>query len=93
MESVVENGSGNGTRIKGYNIGGKTGTAQKAVGGTYTSKVCSFIATFPTDNPLYIVMVVVDEPTKSYAYGSNVAVPAAKKIIESLIVLEKIPPK
>ena len=37
--------------------------------------------------------VVVDEPSKSYAYGSTVAVPVAKEIIESLIVIEKIPPK
>ncbi len=33
-----------------------------------------------------------DEPSKSYAYGSTVAVPVAKEIIESLIVIEKIPP-
>ena len=41
----------------------------------------------------YAVLVVVDEPSKSYAYGSTVAVPVAKEIIESLIVIEKIPPK
>jgi len=38
------------------------------------------------------VLVVIDEPSKSYAYGSTVAVPVAKEIIESLIVIEKIPP-
>ena len=44
--SVVENGSGAGTRIEGYRIGGKTGTSQKAKNGIYTSKkVCSFVAT------------------------------------------------
>ena len=37
--------------------------------------------------------MVVDEPSKPYAYGSTVAVPVAKEIIESLIVVEKIPPK
>ena len=42
---------------------------------------------------LNAVLVVVDEPSKSYAYGSTVAVPVAKEIIESLIVIEKIPPK
>ena len=35
--------------------------------------------------------MVVDEPSKPYAYGSTVAVPVAKEIIESLIVIEKIP--
>ncbi len=94
MESVVEKGSGSGVKIEGYRIAGKTGTSQKALNGSYTSKkVCSFIATLPVNDPKYAVLVVVDEPSKSYAYGSTVAVPVAKEIIESLIVIEKIPPK
>ena len=94
MESVVDNGSGNGARIDGYRIGGKTGTSQKAVNGRYTNKkVCSFVASFPINNPKYVVLVVIDEPSKAYAYGSTVAVPIAKEIIESLIVIEKIPPQ
>ena len=94
MESVVEYGSGFGSRIDGYRIGGKTGTSQKAIDGIYTSKkVCSFIASFPVNDPKYIVLVVIDEPSKAYAYGSTVAVPVAKEIIESLIVIDKIPPQ
>jgi len=94
MESVVDKGSGSGAKIKGYRIAGKTGTSQKALNGSYTSKkVCSFVATLPVNDPKYAVLVVVDEPSKSYAYGSTVAVPVAKEIIESLIVIEKIPPK
>ncbi len=94
MESVVDKGSGSGVKIEGYRIAGKTGTSQKALNGSYTSrKVCSFIATLPVNDPKYAVLVVVDEPSNSYAYGSTVAVPVAKEIIESLIVIEKIPPK
>jgi len=94
MESVVEKGSGTGVRIDGYRIAGKTGTSQKASNGSYSNKkVCSFVATLPVNKPKYVVLVVVDEPSKSYAYGSTVAVPVAKEIIESLIVIEKIPPK
>ncbi len=94
MESVVDKGSGSGVKIEGYRIAGKTGTSQKAINGSYTSKkVCSFVATLPVNDPKYVVLVVVDEPSKSYAYGSTVAVPVAKEIIESLIVIEKIPPK
>ncbi len=94
MESVVDEGSGSGVKIDGYRIAGKTGTSQKAFNGSYTSKkVCSFVATLPVNDPKYVVLVVVDEPSKSYAYGSTVAVPVAKEIIESLIVIEKIPPK
>jgi len=93
MESVVDKGSGSGVKIEGYRIAGKTGTSQKALNGSYTSKkVCSFVATLPVNDPKYAVLVVVDEPLKSYAYGSTVAVPVAKEIIESLIVIEKIPP-
>ena len=94
MESVVDQGSGSGAKIEGYRIAGKTGTSQKALNGSYTSKkVCSFVATLPVNDPKYVVLVVVDEPSKSYSYGSTVAVPVAKEIIESLIVIEKIPPK
>jgi len=93
MESVVDKGSGSGVKIEGYRIAGKTGTSQKALNGSYTSKkVCSFVATLPVNDPKYAVLVVVDEPSKSYAYGSTVAVPVVKEIIESLIVIEKIPP-
>jgi len=93
MESVVEKGSGSGVKIEGYRIAGKTGTSQKALNGSYTNKkVCSFVAALPVNDPKYVILVVVDEPSKSYAYGSTVAVPVAKEIIESLIVIEKIPP-
>jgi len=93
MESVVDKGSGSGVKIEGYRIAGKTGTSHKALNGSYTNKkVCSFVATLPVNDPKYVVLVVVDEPSKSYSYGSTVAVPVAKEIIESLIVIEKIPP-
>jgi len=92
METVVEDGSGSEVKINGYRIGGKTGTAQKAIDGIYSGIACSFVAILPVDKPKYLVFVLIDEPNKPYAYGSTVAVPVAKEIIESLIVLEKIPP-
>lgn len=60
--------------------------------GIYNSKICSFVAILPIENPRFVVVVAIDGPKKPYAYGSTVAMPVAKKIIESLIVLEKIPP-
>ncbi len=94
MESVVEKGSGKGVRTPGYRIGGKTGTAQKAVNGIYVpgALICSFVATLPIENPRYVVLVVVDEPQGAHAYGSTVALPVAKSIIDGLLVIEKIPP-
>ena len=79
--------------VPGYRIGGKTGTAQKSQDGkNYDSKICSFVASLPIDDPRFVVLVVVDEPQKPFAFGSTVAVPVAKKIIETLLVIEQIPP-
>lgn len=94
MESVVKNGSGPGVKMEGHRIGGKTGTAQKALNGVYIAgaRICSFVATLPIDDPRYVVLVVVDEPQGANAYGSTVAVPVARQIIEALLVLEKVAP-
>jgi cell division protein FtsI (penicillin-binding protein 3) len=94
METVVQKGSGKGIRIPGYRIGGKTGTAQKALNGIYIpgARICSFVAHLPIEDPRFVVLVVVDEPQGGNAYGSTVAVPVAKQIVEALLVLEKIPP-
>ena len=94
MESVVDQGSGKGVKTPGYRIGGKTGTAQKALNGIYLpgAKICSFVATLPIEDPRYVVFVVVDEPQGEHAYGSTVAVPVAKQIIDALLVVERIAP-
>ena len=95
METVVSfyDRSGIDVNVPGYRIGGKTGTAQKSQDGfNYNSKICSFVASLPVDDPRYVVLAVIDEPKKPNAYGSTVALPVAKTIIETLLVIEKIPP-
>ena len=57
--------------IKGYEIAGKTGTAQKSIAGTYSgSKVNTFASIFPASNPMYVLVVMLDEPkpSKDYIY-------------------------
>jgi cell division protein FtsI (penicillin-binding protein 3) len=44
------------------------------------------------ENPRYVVLVVMDEPQGGNAYGSTVALPVARQIVEALLVLEKVPP-
>ncbi len=93
MESVVDSYGENSVKMPNYRIGGKTGTADQTKDGVnYTSKICSFVAILPVQEPRFVVVVAIDNPRSPYSYGSTVAMPVAKKIIESLIVLEKIPP-
>ena len=57
--------------IKGYQVGGKTGTAQKTIGGKYSkNKVNTFAAVFPTSKPQYVLVILLDEPkpSKDYIY-------------------------
>ncbi len=81
MESVVENGSGKESKIQGYRIGAKTGTADKVIDGKYSDQViASFVAVAPINNPKILLYIVVDEPQKEI-YGSKVAAPIAKDIL------------
>ncbi len=83
----AENKTGKYTFVEGYNVGGKTGTAQKykASGGIDSGKyISSFVGTYPADNPEYIVFVMVDEPSAGAYYGSIVAAPYGKEIFVNM---------
>lgn len=92
LQDVVTNGSGKQAYIEGYNVGGKTGTAQKFSNGVIDigKYVSSFVGFFPANNPQYLALVIVDEPV-GQSYGSVVAAPFAKMIFSEIINYKNIP--
>ena len=76
---TTKEGTASLANIEGYEIGGKTGTAQKSISGVYSKKkINTFVSIFPTSKPKYILAVMLDEPktNKNYIYhyrdGSNI---------------------
>lgn len=83
----AENKLGKYTFVEGYEVGGKTGTAQKykETGGIDQGKyISSFIGTYPASDPEYLVFIMVDEPSAGAYYGSIVAAPYGKVVFENL---------
>lgn len=86
VEEVVKQYSGFNAFIPGFRVGGKTGTTQKYINGKIgDSYIASFIGTFPAEKPDYVVLIIADEPGGSSYYGSIVATPYAKLVIEDII--------
>lgn len=88
LEAVVADGGGRNAYIPGYRVGGKTGTAQKYDDSGRIMNdvhVSSFIGFAPMDDPKVAVLVVVDEPGVRPDYGSTVAAPFARDILENTL--------
>lgn len=83
LESVVAKGTGKGAFVDGYRVGGKTGTAQKAVNGAYlqNNHIVSFIGFAPADDPKIVVYIAVDNPKGTLQFGGLVAAPIVGKVI------------
>ena len=79
---LADGGTASGAAIPGYDMAGKTGTAQVAVKGGYstTKFVASFVGMVPASKPKLVVLVVVDAPHGTI-YGGSVAAPAFQKIV------------
>lgn len=99
MRLVVTEGTGTKADVKGYRVGGKTGTADKSINGRYdgNKKISSFIGVFPMDNPQYAIFVMVDEPqgtkaTYGYATGGWVAAPAVARIVTFMASIMGVAP-
>ena len=100
MRLNVLKGTGKRANADGYRVGGKTGTAEKVVGGHYSTStlLTSFLSTFPTDAPEYLVLVMLDEPQRvaelsNQATAGVNAAPTAGKIIERIAPILGVAPR
>jgi cell division protein FtsI (penicillin-binding protein 3) len=90
-----EGGTGARARVEGYNVGGKTGTAQKPVAGGYSDKLnmSSFMGFIPAEDPQLAIIVVLDEPNSDVRTGGYVAGPVFKEIAEQSVRYLDIAPR
>jgi cell division protein FtsI/penicillin-binding protein 2 len=94
LKDVVSSGTGTSAQIPGYQVAGKTGTAQKPDphGGYSTGRyVASFVGFVPASKPRLVVLVMVDEPHK-VIWGGSVAAPAFQQIARFCLQYLEIPP-
>ncbi len=93
LVNAVEKGEAQWTRIKGYRIAGKTGTASIPVKGHYdpNSTIVSFIGYAPVDKPRFVMLVILEKPTSSI-YAAETAAPLFFDIAKNLLSYYGIPP-
>ncbi len=83
LRSVVVNGNGNRAEVPGYQVAGKTGTAEvPGIGGYSDDIIASFVGFAPVDDPALAMLVVLYKPKAESAYGGVLAAPVFKEIME-----------
>lgn len=86
LEQVVSHNGGTNAYVKGYRIGGKSGTAQKLTDSTDTKRVFSYFVFAPADDPKVAALVLVDEPTEGDTSYANVVVgPLASAVMKDVL--------
>lgn len=95
LERTATQDEGAGTFVQGYDIGGKTGTAQKVdiETGSYSADkyIASMVAMTPVDDPQLTVYIAVDEPSTGVYYGGQVAAPLMKKLFSYIFAYIESP--
>ena len=99
LRLVVEKGTGKNAEAPGYLVGGKTGTAEKQVNGSYkrNALISSFVGVFPANAPRFVVYAMLDEPkgikeSYGYATGGWTAAPVVGSVITRMAPLFAITP-
>ena len=90
MHRVITEGTGKRAATTLTDIAGKTGTAQVAGKGGYApgKYVGSFIGFWPYEDPKYLMLIAIGEPSKGRYYGGDIAAPVFKAIVEEMAELE-----
>lgn len=96
LESVVSGGTGKNAYVKGYRVGGKTGTSEKLntkdeAGNV--EKIVSFVGVAPSNDPQVAVLIMLDTPTNRSATGGIVAAPVVGAIMEDILPYLGITPQ
>lgn len=81
-------------RIEGYQVGGKSGTAEVPIPGGYhpTDTIASFIGFAPADAPRFLILVKLDKPKGLYRWGSQSAAPTFQRLARRLLTYWNVPP-
>ena len=90
LVDVVESGTGKKAKINGWNVAGKTGTAQKFIDGKYShSKFTSnFVGFFPAENPQLLGVIIIDEPRYGHHWGGEGAAPVFRRVMQRIINMD-----
>lgn len=93
LKCAVEKGTGTKAFLPYMDIAGKTGTAKKLEDGRYVDKyVASFASYFPAHDPIYALVVVIDQPSRHGYTGGQVAAPVAREIFRRIQGLRAVSP-
>lgn len=87
LETVVAYGGGKSAYIEGYRVGGKTGTAQKSVNGSYlvNNYIMSFMSVVPSNDPEAVLYLAIDNPKNTAMLSSYTTTPIARRILLDII--------
>ena len=91
MEAVVLNGGGRYAQIRGYRVGGKSGTSQKLDSADEKARIASFVAVAPIDDPQFLCLVCLDEPHSWTTAGGSLSAPVCAEVLEQALVYKGIP--
>ena len=92
LEKVVSLGTGRNAYVAGYRVGGKTGTTEKnSANHVHQKYIASFLGVAPCDDPMYAVLILIDEPKGDLHQGGQIAAPVVGKVFSEILPYLGVP--